>query len=308
MPLQSGLKKIKMTTMKNLLILLILAITQVANAQNKLPFQLEKDWELTGFENPESVVLDTKNNILYVSNVNGAPTDKDGNGYISKVSLEGKIIQQKWIIGLNAPKGLVIYQGKLYATDIDEIVEIDIKTKKTTTFKAQNATFLNDITVDKRGNVYASNTFGFSGIYKLSKKGKRKVELWLKDDNLNMPNGLYVTKNKLYVAGWGKDINPETYETKVNGNLLSIDLKSKEITNITKPIGNLDGLSQTLHGFLLSDWLAGKLLYYSNDSKTTTEALNLPKGSADTYFDKETKSVFIPLMLNNTLLKYHFKK
>jgi len=294
--------------MKNLLILLILVITQVVNAQNKLPFQLEKDWELTGFENPESVVLDTKNNVLYVSNVNGAPADKDSNGYISKVSLEGKIIQQKWVTGLNAPKGLVIYKGKLYATDIDKIVEIDIKTKKVTTFKAKNATFLNDITVDQRGNVYASNTFVFSGIYKLSKKGKRKVELWLKDDKLNMPNGLYVTKNKLYVAGWGKDINPETYETKVNGNLLSIDLKSKVITNITKSIGNLDGLSQTLHGFLLSDWLAGKLLYYSNDSSTTTEALNLPKGSADTYFDKETKSVFIPLMLDNILLKYHFKK
>ncbi|WP_157822006.1 polysaccharide deacetylase family protein [Tenacibaculum sp. Bg11-29] len=274
----------------------------------KLPFKLEKDWEVLGFKNPESVVLDIKNNALYVSNINGDPTEKNGNGYISKVGLDGKIIQQKWITELNAPKGLVIYNDKLYVTDIDKIVEIDIKTRRVLAFKAKDATFLNDIAVDKKGNVYASNTFGFSGIYKLQKKGKRKVELWLKDENLNMPNGLYISKDQLFVANWGKEVNPKTYETKIVGTLQKVDFKTKTIENITKPIGNLDGLSETLHGFLLSDWLAGKLLYYTNETGTTTEVLNLPKGTADIYFDKNTKSVFIPLMLNNKLVKYHFKK
>ncbi|QTD38898.1 hypothetical protein JL193_06495 [Polaribacter batillariae] len=294
--------------MKTQLYTLLLIISQFVNAQSKLPFQLEKDWELTGFKNPESVVLDTKNNVLYVSNINGAPTEKDGNGYISKVRLDGKILVEKWITGLNAPKGLVIFKRKLYTTDIDEIVEIKIKSGKVEKFKAKDATFLNDITVDKKGNVYASNTFGFSGIYKLPKKGNRTVELWLKDKNLNMPNGLYVSKNKLFVANWGKNMNPKTYETTTNGNLLSVDLKSKNIKPITKPIGNLDGLSETLHGFLLTDWLAGELLYYSKKLNTTTKVINLKKGSADTFFDKKTKSLFIPLMLDNKLLKYHFKK
>ncbi len=292
--------------MKNITPLLILTITVIVHAQNQLPFQLEKDWDLLEFENPESVVLDTKNKVLYVSNINGAPTAKDRNGYLSKVSLDGKIIEQKWISGLNAPKGLVIYKNKLYTTDIDELVEINIKTKRKQTYKAEGATFLNDITVDRKGNVYASNTFGFSGIYKLSRK--KKVTLWLKDKNLQMPNGLFVSKDKLFVASWGKNINPKTYETKVNGQLLSINLKTKTISTITGPIGNLDGLSQTLHGFLITDWLDGKLLYYSSKTQTTIKALELPKGSADTYFDKKTKSVFIPLMLDNKLLKYHFKK
>ena len=123
-----------------------------------------------------------------------------------------------------------------------------------------------------------------------------------------MPNGLYFSKEELYVASWGKDINPETYETKVLGSLQKINLNTKKIENISKPTGNLDGLSETIHGFLISDWLAGKLFYYANETKTMTEALDLPKGSADTYFDKTTKSVFIPLMLDNKLLKYHFTK
>ncbi len=296
--------------MKNIITFILLVVSQLIVAQNKLPFQLEKDWGTSGFQNPESVVLDTKNNVLYVSNVNGAPTDKDGNGYISKVSVDGKIIEQYWIAGLNAPKGLVIYKNKLYATDIDELVEINIKTARVSKFKAKDATFLNDITVDKKGNVYASNTFGFSAIYRLPKKGgkSKKVELWLKDEKLQMPNGLYVSKNNLFVAGWGKEFNPKTYETKVLGTLLKVNLNTKQMEHVSQPVGNLDGLSETLHGFLLTDWMAGKLLYYSNKTKAVTEALDLPKGSADTYFDKETKSVFIPLMLDNKLLKYHFKK
>ncbi|CAM1347005.1 SMP-30/gluconolactonase/LRE family protein [Tenacibaculum insulae] len=295
--------------MKSTITLLALALTVTVNAQNKLPFQLEKDWETTGFENPESVVLDETNNTLYVSNVNGAPTDKDGNGYISKVSLEGKITTQKWITGFDAPKGLVIFKNKLYVTDIDKIVEIDIPTGRIVkSYKADGATFLNDITVDEKGTVFASNTFGFSGIYKLPATENRKAELWLKDEKLNMPNGLTISKNKLMAAGWGVDLNSETFATKVSGKLLSVDLKTKAIETITAPIGNLDGLSQTIHGYLLSDWFAGKLLYYANKSKTTTKVIDLPKGSADTYFDKNTKSVFIPLMLDNKLLKYHFKK
>lgn len=295
--------------MKSTITLLALALTITVNAQNKLPFQLEKDWETTGFENPESVVLDETNSTLYVSNVNEAPTDKDGNGYISKVSLEGKITTQKWITVFDAPKGLVIFKNKLYVTDIDKIVEIDIPTGRIVkSYKADGATFLNDITVDEKGTVFASNTFGFSGIYKLPATGNRKVELWLKDEKLNMPNGLTISKNKLMTAGWGVDLNSETFATKVPGKLLSIDLKTKAIETITPPIGNLDGLSQNIHGYLLSDWFAGKLLYYANKSKTTTKVIDLPKGSADTYFDKNTKSVFIPLMLDNKLLKYHFKK
>lgn len=294
--------------MKNLITLIVITLSLFANAQNDLPFQLEKDWELVGFENPESVVLDNEISMLYVSNVNGESTDKDGNGYISKVNLDGEIIQQKWITGLNAPKGLVLYKCKLYVTDIDEIVEIDIETGAVLKFKAEGATFLNDITIDRRGNVYASNTFGFSGIYKLPKKGKRKVEMWLKDEDLNMPNGLFVSKNKLFISSWGKDMDPATYETTTNGSLMSVDLKTKVIETLTPPVGNLDGLSETLHGFLLTDWLSGKLLYYANSTKTTTEILDLPKGSADSYFDKNTKALFVPLMLDNKLLKYHFKK
>jgi len=88
-----------------------------------------KLWETdTLLKVPESVLFDADNNVLYVSNING--TDgwaKDGNGSIGKIGLDGKIIAVDWVTGLNSPKGLGMYKGKLLAADIDEIVVIDIK-------------------------------------------------------------------------------------------------------------------------------------------------------------------------------------
>jgi len=57
----------------------------------------------------------------------------------------------------------------------------------------------------------------------------------------------YISKDKLFVASWGKDTNPETYETKTLGSLQIGNIKTKEIEIISKPTGNLDGLSETLH-------------------------------------------------------------
>ena len=293
--------------MKKTIVLFAFTTTVIISAQqDKLPFQLDKKWELTGLQNPESVVLDPKNKVLYIYNVNGDPTDKDSNGYISKVGIDGKMIQQKWITNLNAPKGLTIYKNTLYIADIDEVIAVNITTKKREIFKVSGASFLNDIIADEKGNVYISNTFGFSAIYKLPSKGNRIVTLWLKNNNLNMPNGLSISKNKLIIASWGKELNPKTFTTKNPGNLLQVNLKNKEISTFSQPFGNLDGLSQTLHGYLITDWLKGTLYYYSNNK--ITEVIDLPQGSADTFFDKKSKTLYIPLMLDNKLLTYQFKK
>lgn len=275
-------------------------------AQTK-PFELEQKWEIQGFNNPESVIPDKKNNVLYVSNVNGNPGDKDGNGYISKISTDGKMLSLKWIDGLNAPKGMVIHKSKLYVADIDAIVVIDIDSgEKVNSFPAQGAIFLNDLTIDKSGNIYASNTFGFSAIFQLNAHGKREVKPFIKDENLQMPNGLYADGDYLLVAPWGKGFDPNTYKTETPGSLLSISLKNKKITSLSNPIGNLDGIEKTIHGFIMTDWLQGKL-YYWKKGENTLELLDLPQGSADLAFDAQTKTIYIPLMNDNKVVAYMMK-
>lgn len=103
----------------------------------------------------ESVLFDDATGTIYVSNIEGQdPLQKDGKGSIAIISKEGKILNPAWVKGLNAPKGMAIANGKLYVTDIDELVEIDIATSKVSNkWKVEGAQFLNDVAA-YNGTVY----------------------------------------------------------------------------------------------------------------------------------------------------------
>ncbi len=103
----------------------------------------------------ESVLFDESTGTIYVSNIGGQdPQAKDGKGSIAIIDKAGKIVNPAWVKGLNSPKGMGIANGKLYATDIDELVEIDIATAKVIKkYKVEGAQFLNDLATHA-GKVY----------------------------------------------------------------------------------------------------------------------------------------------------------
>ena len=107
---------------------------QAQELQQVGPTQVSKLWETpANLKNPESVAYASKQNVLFVSNMNGEPDQKDQNGFISKVSpSNGGIIELNWITALNAPKGIAISNdnSKLYVADITDLVEIDIASGK----------------------------------------------------------------------------------------------------------------------------------------------------------------------------------
>jgi DNA-binding beta-propeller fold protein YncE len=89
--------------------------------ESKTTQKLELLWSTDSvFKTPESAVYDEKRAVIYVSNMNLNPRQKDGNGFISKVAKDGKIIQLEWISGMSSPKGLALYGNTLYTADIDE--------------------------------------------------------------------------------------------------------------------------------------------------------------------------------------------
>jgi hypothetical protein len=73
---------------------------------------------------PESAFYDAASNSVFVSNINGGVTDKDGNGYITRLTPDGKVVNARWATGMNGPKGLRSAGGTLWAADIDEVVGI----------------------------------------------------------------------------------------------------------------------------------------------------------------------------------------
>ena len=59
---------------------------------------------------PESALHDPEADVYLVSNINGGPGDRDDNGFISRVSPDGQVLDLKWIDGadpgvtLHAPR------------------------------------------------------------------------------------------------------------------------------------------------------------------------------------------------------------
>lgn len=174
---------------------------------------LIKKWETdTLLKTPESVLYDAKDKLLYVSNIDGAPAAKDGKGSIGKVGLDGKIIMIDWVKGLNAPKGMGRYKNKLYVADLDEVVVIDIAQAKIIQhIPVQGAVFLNDVTIDKNGAVYVSDT-RTSKIHRIE-KGLVATIL----QNLQSPNGLLALGDKLLILDKGSLL-----QMNANGQLANI--------------------------------------------------------------------------------------
>ena len=143
--------------MKYILFAAIAAFTfSAATAQHSLTRLWASD---TILPEPESVLYDAQNKILYTSLIDGDASAKDGKGGVAKVGLDGRIINKNWITGLNAPKGLGKFGNTLYAADIDEVVVMDIPTGKVIKkIPVAGSKFLNDISVDGKGVVYVSDT------------------------------------------------------------------------------------------------------------------------------------------------------
>ena len=270
-------------------------------AENKLEMQ----WQLSsGLMTPESVIYDAKHDVLYVSNINGGGLDKDGNGSISKVSLDGKMLQADWVTGLNGPKGLAIYGGKLYTADIDTLVEIDIeKGQIENRYTVDDAGFLNDVTADNEGNIYVSD-MAKDRIHRLH---DGKFEIWLEGEALENPNGLNFTEDDIVLGSWGKMTNG--FATEVPGHLKRISLTTKQISSVGdgSPVGNLDGVEGNDEtGFYVTDWFNGKLFYFTAKGEVTT-LLELNQGSADLEYIQDKNLLIIPMMKDNLLNAYKIK-
>jgi DNA-binding beta-propeller fold protein YncE len=148
------MKKVLSTTT---LLVVILFTSSVLFAQHKL----EKLWETDSvLKVPESVLFDADHKVLYATNIDGTdPWGKDGKGSVAKVGLDGKVIATEWVSGLNAPKGMGLYKGKLYVADLNELVVIDIAGAKIEKrIAVTGAEGLNDVSVSKTGTVYVSDS------------------------------------------------------------------------------------------------------------------------------------------------------
>jgi len=269
--------------MKKVILFIAFCIPLILTAQS-----LKSVWETPHIlKVPESVFYNGQTQQIYVSSINGKTTAKDGNGFISLLSPDGKILKLKWIQGLNGPKGMAMKGHFLYVSDINRLAKIDIRTQKIVTFyPAEGAEFLNDAQTGSDGKIYVTDS-ELGAIYMLD---HGKLSLWMKQPVLSHANGLAWENGKLLVG---------VYE-----GLLLIDPKTKSITKLIENKGGIDGLVPLGNGnYLVSDW-AGKIQIISPNKKpvilsnTTAEKIN----AADLGYIPKRKLILIPTFFDNRVV------
>jgi sugar lactone lactonase YvrE len=251
-----------------------------------LTFAWETDSLLTTVE---SVLYDPATGYIYSANIDGHFMDKDGQGSISKIDLQGNIVERDWIAGLNAPTGLCVYNGRLYTTDIDRIIEIDMAAGAiAATYNIEGAQALNDITVSPNGTVYASDTGG-NQVFRL-KEGVATALL----SNIDTPNGLVYHGGQILVSQW----TPETLGT--------IDLKTNIVNEIATGLPQADGVEVFEDdGYLVSSW--GGRVYFVDPSGETSKILDTSaagKNAADVSLVAGHNLVLVATFSQNTVAAY----
>lgn len=237
----------------------------------------------------ESVLYDPLSGFIYAANIEGNFMEKDGEGSISKINLEGEIVALDWITGLDAPTGLSIANGIMYTTDIDRIIEIDVASGKIrTVVPVAGAKALNDITTTPEGVLYASDTGG-NTIYKLE-DGLATPFL----NNIETPNGLVYHNKSLLISQWTPGI------------LQSLDLSLKEPAILATGLPEADGIEILGdQGYLVSSW-GGRVFFIDHEGNTAKvlDTSSEGKNAADVSLIAEKKMLLIATFSKNTIAAY----
>jgi len=253
-----------------------------APAASSKELKVISDKTITGFGHVESVAYDPKGKVFYTGDFGPdlKPADKDGKGKITKVSLDGKILEDGFLPAkgqtLNKPKGIWIAGDRLWVTDIDSIWAFDLKTKEGKKLELPGITFANDPAV-MGGALYISDNRSDQLVRVepadfLKSKAAPKITVLFKDKSIN-PNGVYPGKGgTLLMAGYKDKDNPRAIYSMAPG---------KEPVALTDKIGMLDGLYQMQNGDILAtDWVTGSLFRWNKKDGVQKLASGF-KGPAD---------------------------
>ena len=246
------------------------------------------DKKFEGFMMPESVA-EGPDGSVYVSEIGERDVDKDGK--ISKITRDGTI--ETVASGLFDPKGIVFYKDKLYVTDRDAVIEVDLdgtwQVYAGTMLFPKVPVFFNDIDVSSNGTLYVSDTGDFkeSGFIFAVKPSGEIGLLFEGNDFIKAPNGVLVLDDsKLLIVDWA-------------GDLLEGDLKSQDVIKLGEGFEGGDGLAIKNDTIYISSWTKGTIYSFKN-GKTTLIAEGF-EAAADIALVHDKKVLVVPDMKAGTV-------
>jgi hypothetical protein len=256
---------------------------------------------------PETIVHDLDQDVYFVSNIKGDPNAQDDNGYITKLSPSGEVIDQYFIDGrqpnveLHAPRGMAIGGDTLYVADEGGIRLFDRKTGAPAGFwPVPDSHFLNGVAVDPHGRVLVTETgidllptgpvkTGPYIIYAFDASGHPTI--LAQGDQLLGPNGIVAGPQGTFVIEFMGD---------EHGVYQLDDAGTKHLLG-TLPFGELDGLVLLSDGsMLVSSWFANGVYRFvpGQSPKLVVEHMTGPAGIA---YDVKRHRILIPEVLGQKL-------
>lgn len=252
-----------------------------------------------GFATPESVLHDEAADVYLVSNINGSPMEKDGNGFISRLSPDGEVLELKWIDGaaagvtLNAPKGMAIESGVLYVADIDCLRRFDqVSGAPAGEFCVPGASFLNDVAAAPAGGVLLTDTgldanfapTGTDAIYLID--GDSMTTL-VAASGLGAPNGIAATADGVVVV------------TFMSGEVFRLDTAGTRTSIVEPSQGQFDGVVELADGrLMISSWGSSCVYLLGAEGALDCFVENV-EAPADIGVDRGRNRVLIPLFNAN---------
>jgi len=251
--------------------------------------QLSLSWESPAyFPTNESVLYDPQRDIYYVSCIAGDPTLKDETGHIARIDSRGGIIDSVWAYGLHAPKGMCIFEGRLYVTNIDEIVSMNLDNPEDRlSYPVPGAEFLNDLCPGPRGVFFSDMKTGKLHYFEGGIVHTINEEL----PNLN---GLAFFEDELYALA--------------ESGLLRLSLGGEVLETVNSKLSGGDGLIP-LGGnrFIASRW-KGEIWYVEgSDAKLLLDSKDAGLQTADIGFDPGRQLVLVPRFFADKVSAYQLQ-
>ena len=256
-----------------------------------------------GLQTPESVLHDEAADRYLVSNINGDPLGKDDNGFIARLTPQGRLDALKWIDGarkdvtLSAPKGMAISGGKLWVTDIDHLCWFHAKDgRQLRRIEVAGATFLNDLAAGDNGDVYLTDSgfgagfkpTGSDAVYRVDRDGE--VHVVARSPELGRPNGVLFSGGALRVVTMEGGLSFQLGEGGARSDV--VELRT----------GGLDGVVEDATGRLwISSW-HGKGVYRGVPTGPFELQLQGLEAPADIGIDKKRQRLLIPLFKANKVI------